>query len=154
MATKWKTETKVKDLGWKRITEDTKKLDDVKIKSGLFGNGGGPDVNVAARGAVHEAPKPSNPTPARPFTAEAFDGNRKKLEKIVFEGYGKVVDGSLDPKVYTKKIGVFNESTIKKSIRDGNWEPLKTATKARKRSSKPLIDQAIMINSVKYKVEK
>lgn len=141
-----------KDLGWKNIKKQIKILKHTNVKVGLFGNGN-PSQNVAARGAVHEFGSPKQNIPSRPFERQAFDNNINNLKKSIKKEYNQVLAGKLSSNQMMKKIGVLHEDQIKKTINDGNFVPLSPKTIARKKSSKPLIDTAVMINSIQSKVE-
>ena len=165
-----------RDLGWKEIVRDHKKLDGISINVGLFGDG---EIgrNVAARGAVHEfgvkikvtekmrrflmtigiflkATTTTINIPSRPFTRSAFDKGVRKLISFVQKTYGLMVDDKISPKRFLNQIGIFHTNQIKQSIRGGNWTPLHPATIEQKGSTKPLIDTGTMLNSVKHKITK
>lgn len=169
----------IKDDKWEEILKEHKDLDGIQVESGLYGDGGAPDKNVAARGAVHEYGIPKgiritdkmrnylhfigihvrNDTkrifiPSRPFMRSAFDNNLNENEAIIKKWYGDFLDNKIDLRKFLNKIGVLTSSQIKMSIKSGSYEPLHPVTKRLKGSSKPLLDSSVMMNSVKHKIVK
>lgn len=140
-----------KDRGWNRIMEDIKKLSGSSTQAGLFGSGGDEESDVAARGAVHEFGDRKGRIPQRPFTRNAFDANENKIKKRVFDDFGNMIEGKLPPKMVLAKAGELLAELIQRSIRQGTFTPLKIDTILKKGSSRPLIDTAVMANSVTHK---
>ena len=141
----------VKDLGWDEIVREHKKLTNTNIKIGLFGEGN-VTQNVAARGYVHEFGRGNNPQ--RPFMRQAFEDNKDKLTKKIQKWYTLVVNDKMGIKKFLNRIGVLHTGQIQRKIRAGNFIPLKPKTIKKKKSTRPLIDTAVMLNSVKHKIEK
>jgi hypothetical protein len=142
-----------KDLGWEQIKKDLLKLNGAVTEVGLFGHGGSPETDVAARGAVHELGSPRRNIPQRPFTRNAFDANQRKFYDFIDSQYGTMLDGRLSPARLIALTGEKMVYYIKRSISFGTFLPLKPRTILMKGSSKPLIDTAIMRNSVTHKDE-
>lgn len=165
-----------KDFGWNNLKKTINKMKGVKLKVGLFGNGGTPEGNLAYRGIIQEAGarivvtdkmrkflhiigihlKPTTKyiiIPKRPFTAGCFDNNKQNIFGLIERWYGDLVDGKLNLKQFLDKIGVMHVSQIQKSIRNGGWSANHPATINEKGSSRPLIDKGEMIQGVKYKIE-
>jgi len=140
------------DLGWERMKRDLSKLN-VNIESGLFGSGS-PKDNVAARGAVHQNGSKKRNIPRRPFMSMAADSGKNKLLKFIEKQYMLLMAGKINDKTFSDRVGVFHADQIKAMIRGGSFDALKPKTIKRKKSSKPLIDKAIMKNSVTHKVRK
>ena len=140
-------------MGWNNIVRNIGKMDLI-IKIGLFGEGSSPKNNLAARGAVHHFGAPKAGIPSRPFMSQAFDNGDQKLKKFITTQYKGVIDGKISAKTMMDDIGIFHTNQIQDTIRNGNFVALKEETKRRKGSSKPLIDKAIMINSVKHVIKK
>jgi len=120
-------------------------------KVGLFGNGGDASTNIAERGAVHEFGTKSGKIPSRPFNRQAFSKNLKKTEKVVAIWYNKVIDGKSSTKKALQNIGEWFEGKLKEEITSGGFVALKSATSARKGSSKPLIDTGDMRRRITHK---
>lgn len=169
----------VKDKGWNKIKTENKKLNGVMIKSGLFGDGGTPDKNVAARGAIQEygIPKGIRVTdkmrgylrfigirirddtkkiyiPSRPFTRRAFSKNLKGNKIIIEKWYTDFLNDKISLKTLLNRIGLLTSDQIKMSIKTGSYRRLHPVTKKLKGSTKPLVDSSVMVNKVKYKITK
>jgi hypothetical protein len=145
-----------KDLGWNRIKEQLGSLKNIEIQIGLFGEGDSPENNVAFRGAVHEYGVPfeqGSRIPRRKFMSKAWDENLQDIEEFKKNEYDKVLKGQQNIKTMLDKIGVKHEGQIKRMIKEGNFEKLSEKTIAKKGSSKPLIDTAVMVNSIKYRIK-
>lgn len=144
---------KVIDHGWKRIERQFSSFKQIDVKIGLFGSGNSPKNNVAYRGLVHQEPSPSSKTPRRPFMSNAFDEEEYKIKGFIKNEFGKVIDGKQTINQMIKRVGNMHEGQMKRSFTKYNYIELKEATIKRKKSSQPLIDTAVMRNSIKFKVE-
>lgn len=165
------------DKGWNRILKDHKNLRSIEVGIGLFGNGNSPESNLAYRGVIQELGANIKITskmrgflhsigihvksstkriiiPRRPFSRNAFDKNENKLKRAVLKWYRDLVDGKINVDRFLKKIGVFHQGHIKKSIQTGSWVRNHPATTARKKSSRPLIDKGEMLRNVKFRIKK
>lgn len=91
-------------------------------------------------------------TPARPFISTSFDENRDKLNNIIANEYGKIIDGDSTVRKSLNLIGLFGVDIIQQKIRAIQTPPNSPRTIAIKKSSKPLIDFGQMIQSVRHKV--
>ncbi len=143
----------VKKDDWDKVKKEHLFLDKVKIKAGLFGVGD-PSRNVAARGLVLEFGSNKMGIVARPFERRAFDTNLKKNMAAIKKWYILFLNEKISFKDLQNKIGVLFSDQIKLSILGeyGRWTPLRKETVRRKKSSRPLIDKAIMVNSVKHRI--
>jgi hypothetical protein len=63
---------------------------------------------------------------------------------------GLVASGKLDADTAIRRIGEFGQSGVKSYIRNGDFTPNADSTIAKKGSSKPLIDDGILRNSIRY----
>ena len=92
--------------------------------------------------------------PARPFVAGAADKYRQDIATVM-DGLGrKVESGSANADTAMEELGQWYEARQKDHIRSGEFEENAASTIAKKGSSVPLIDNAIMINTVRYEVLK
>jgi hypothetical protein len=71
---------------------------------------------------------------------QAYDKNRTKINNLIQKEYSSILEGKSTVHDSLQKIGVFGVGTIKEIFRSGKFEPNKPATKKRKKSSQPLID--------------
>lgn len=92
-------------------------------------------------------------TPARPFMADAADKYRGDVATVMEHLARKVEDGA-DPSVALETLGQKYEAWQREHIRSGEFKDNAASTVARKGSSVPLIDNAVMVNSVRYEVIK
>lgn len=134
------------DHGWNDILNALKKLDNVATKVGLFGD-------LAERGATHEYGTRSGKIPARPFNRQAFDNNERQIQKQMKKEYVRLLNqrGKVNPRELISNVGEWYSGAVKKTITNGNFEPLKPVTILRKGSSKPLIDTGQMRMSITHK---
>lgn len=167
------------DMGWKDIVKETKKLNNKSVEIGLFGSGGAPDSNVAARGAVNEFGAHIKVTekmrgflaaaygvflkestkfidiPARPFTRTGFDNNKNKLQRAIKKWFNDLVSGSMSAAKLLNNVGVIHTDQLKKTLRRRKlWKPNSELTIKIKKKSAPLINTGEMMNSIKYKIGK
>jgi tRNA A37 methylthiotransferase MiaB len=132
---------RVIDKGWERIQEELKKIHGSTVKVGYpeekaKDHEGG--IDVAALATIHEYG--TEHIPPRPFMTQAYDKNRTKINNLIQKEYSSILEGKSTVHDSLQKIGVFGVGTIKEIFRSGKFEPNKPATKKRKKSSQPLID--------------
>jgi hypothetical protein len=124
-------------VGFPRNKTRTYPSDDRKGRS----NKGGQTVAQVAR--INEYGK--GKTPSRPFLRTALAKNRQRINNAVLKFYlGQV---SADA------IGVMLKNMVVDSIMNGNWKPNAPSTIALKGSDRPLVDRAIMKNSIAYEIK-
>jgi len=159
------------DRGWNRIQREVKKLDDSHVKVGVLPSAGttrSPSVVVSKRrrssskatkaitmaqlAAVHEHGSPKNNIPSRPFMKQAHDSNKGRLAKSKFNLLRSIYAGALSARQALDKLGIIHEGQVKRQFVAGSFKPLKPATIARKKSSKPLIDTGALRSSVDHEV--
>ncbi len=146
-----------KDRGWKKLGSMLKRQAHrgPHVKVGVLG----PDAEAAHAddnltvvevASFHEFGRGNNPE--RSFIRSTFDGNRKAYATMMRKLADKVITGKMQPKMALGVVGMKVQSDIQKRIETGIAPPLKAATIARKRSTKPLIDTGQLKNSVTYQV--
>lgn len=140
-----------KDLGMNAIIKQIKKLEGSHTDVGLFGSGGGPADNLAARGTVHEYGSIAAGIPKRPWNRKTFSDNLKDLQKLITGLYNKILEQRLSAKLLLEKTGEWYTGKSKETITKGGFKALKPATIARKKSSKPLIDKSDMRNRIEHR---
>jgi hypothetical protein len=87
-------------------------------------------------------------TPRRPFLNQsnvALTSNYNKMYSSIVTD-NKIKADSVEKEL--NKIALVSESIVKKTIRDGSYEPNAPSTIKRKGSSRPLIDTGAMLNAV------
>ena len=129
------------------------------VKVGILSDEPHPDgtVGMVELAAIHEFGSPAAGIPARSFIASPFkrSDNMKEQAKIS----GKIAAGILTNRLSIDSgleiLGTWGANTIKKNMKDGKIKPdIKPATKAKKGSTKPLVDKGHLINAVTHKVGK
>jgi len=90
--------------------------------------------------------------PERPFMRQAFDNNKVALNELKFKLYKRVVQGTIDARMALGLLGTWMVAATKREIRNGNFQELSEYTIAKKKSEKPLIDIAQMINSIQFEI--
>ena len=150
-----------KDLGWKNIKKQLRALKDKEVASGLFGNEEkNPETNISFRGIVNEygtesAGKNKNITiPARPFTQQAYETNKRNIYKFIDTNYSLVLTGRQTTEKMLNRLGIYHSDQIKDSITTGDFTANAPSTIARKGSSKPLIDSGEMRQKTTYVIRK
>lgn len=166
------------DLGWDKIKKEVSKLNNTSVNIGLFGDGQDPKSNLAYRGTIQEYGTPEGikvtekmrnflgamgfhlkkettkiTIPPRPFTRNAFDSNRNKFAMYVQQRFALFIDNKISISVFLNSIGTLHIDHIKRSITGGKWKENHSFTIEQKGSTRPLVDNAEMLNGVKYKIE-
>lgn len=142
---KGKVETKEKDLGFKKIREELRKLEDKPfVKVGLpaeksktnkvRGFETGEQFTNLDIGFVQEFGTEDGSVPERSHIRAAFDQNKKKLEKLTDQLVGKIYDGKMTVEDALDILGLSKVTNIQKLIRSGLSPGLKF------RSGTPLLD--------------
>lgn len=110
-------------------------------------------MTVAQLGVIHELGSPARNIPPRSFMGQTQAKNWDSLKKNT-KGVSKLVlNLRLHPQRALMLLGNWYEGRIKHQIKNGYYIPLKPATIAKKKSSRPLIDTAQMRNSVTHQVK-
>jgi hypothetical protein len=104
-------------------------------------------LNIAA---VHEFGAPKRNIPMRSFMRTALDENRNNIEHLMEVEYKQAALGRLTLEQAIGRVGEAMVNAIKNKIRQGPFEPLAESTIRAKKSSKPLIDTAQMLNSIQH----
>jgi hypothetical protein len=108
------------------------------------------DISEVARVAVWNEFGTTNGIPARPFFRNAIDGNREKIFDMAARFANLAMIGKSTVAEAFERLGLFMQSTIRSSIRNGSWQANSPKTEKKKGSTKPLIDTGQMINSVTF----
>ena len=129
------------------------------VKVGILSDKPHPEggVGMVELAAIHEFGSPTNNIPARSFIASPFKRGDTQSEQAKISA--KIASGIIDNKIGIDAgleiLGAWGTATIKKNIKDGNITPdIKQATKDRKKSTEPLVDNGHLINAITHKVGK
>lgn len=90
--------------------------------------------------------------PARPFMRLAYTRIKAKKADLQTRIAKQMIRGKIGPLEALAQIGLFMEGEIVQSIKNGGWTPNAPSTVARKGFDKPLINTALMWQSVASKV--
>lgn len=159
-----KSHYRVRDFGFQRAIDAQASLarshskvgfpTELAVKKGTRKGSGhkplGTMADVAYIASIHEFGLPSRNIPQRSFFRPAIEENKVKFAELQKKLLGQVLDGKLAVMQGLGLLGEFMVARIKDRIRKGQYAPLSPKTIARKRSDKPLIDTAQMINSVQH----
>lgn len=132
------------------------KPDSTTLKVGWFSNTTYPDgTPVAYVASIHEYGNPARNLPARPFSAPTVDRKQSEWVNILIRALQRDKDMSLAEAM--EIIGNISSSDVAQTIKDITSPPLAQSTVAQKEkrgsNSKPLIDSALLWQSITYQVE-
>jgi phage gpG-like protein len=146
------------DMGLENIKKQIEQLGKMSVKCGITEDKGdavpkGGDATVAEYGTWNEFGVKRNGKqhiPSRPFIRGWADGKKKETQAVIERLAKQVSSGKMLAASAINKLGVYGASGIKSYIRTGNFTPNADSTKARKGSSKPLIDTGTLRNSIGF----
>ena len=134
---------------FRRALQDLAKLEvRVGFQEGAAYPNGTPVINVALwneLGTVN--------MPPRPFIRHTADNNEAKIQAKMQSAVNKLADGA-SVETVLNELGVFTKGLMQKEIKNGEFEPNKPSTIAKKGSDKPLIDSGLLRQSVNYVVKR
>lgn len=111
---------------------------------------------IAGIAAIHEFGSIEQNIPERSTVLMPLTVKQKAIQKAAQSVLQQALEEQ-DTELVLKRIGIAGEAAIKEAYETGGfgkWEPLQDETIRRKGSSRILIDEGIMRNSVTSKVEK
>jgi hypothetical protein len=163
MAQKGITDT---DMGLANIFKETEKLKSMCVKVGVTEDVGSQTVEGGATLAqiaewnefgVLGPPVSQHGNgkwfiPPRSFVRGFADDKREITVKTMEKLGGLVTGGKLDAETAIRRLGEYGQSGVKSYIRNGDFTPNADSTKARKNSSRPLIDNGTLRNSIRFQV--
>jgi hypothetical protein len=155
------------------VSLDDKVFEELKKKLGraaesfvrvgvLAGEGGdavveGGDITLVELAAIHEFGSPAAGIPERSFIRSTFRGrdNREKLSRLLASNARGLIHDKITVDVALDRVGAWGASAVKNTIKRRQTtgpEPQenKPATIARKGSSTPLVDSAVLLNSITH----
>jgi phage gpG-like protein len=144
-----------RDRGWNDLLRQARKSRRAHVAVGILARNDGRDdgsSNVEI-GTIHEYGAPEAGIPERSFIRATIDANETVYRRLIRHLGDKLAAGSLTA---TEALGLFGArvvADIKRRIQAGIAPALKPATIRRKKSSKPLIDTAQLVNSITYEVQ-
>lgn len=135
----------------RRIDEITATLDGAMVTAGLQGQGGAPgeedDATLVRIGRAHEY---GIGVPERPFMRSAAKQYGPQWRQGAAQAVKEAAQGHPQQALQTTRLlGTVMVGDIQESIATGPWVPNAPETVKRKGSSRPLIDDAQMIQSIR-----
>lgn len=140
------------DRGWKAIKVELQKANALEVAVGILEGSENNGQSIAEYAAANEFG--TDKMPSRPFTAVSFDENKKAIEQDFRRLYAQITEGKQTTQNALVIAGQKHAERVKKTITGRDFLPkLKPATvKAKKGSTKTLVDTGAMVNSVKISV--
>lgn len=152
------SDLEVDDRVWRALTAALEGLGKKHVRVGLLEKSGGGDVDengftLAARGAVHEFGSTDGTIPERRWIRGTFETYEKELIEMQARISKQFFSGDFDIEKALSMLGVWASNKVKYHVKNDTLTPaLKQATIDRKGSDRPLIDTALMVNSVNYEI--
>ena len=139
------------DRGWASIKDNLRRGDKIEIAVGIQeGAKNGEGLTIAEYGAANEFG--TDKIPSRPFMRTTFDENKAKYVRMM-NGIWKAVttpQGNVNNSM--TRLGLIASNDIQNTISKRNFLPKlsERTIKAKKGSTKTLIDTSAMINSIHH----
>lgn len=90
--------------------------------------------------------------PSRPFIRNSVESYIKEIDGFFQRDIKRRVIAAAPARQLLARIGEYQVTLIRRSIKEGSYVPNSPATVARKKSDKPLIDTGHMRQSIHYQV--
>jgi hypothetical protein len=151
---------KSNDEVWRKLKSQIERVGNMHARVGIFSDKGGSadhdGSTILEIAAVHEFGSPKNNIPERSFIRSTFDKKEKELTRVVAGLSNKVMEMKMSFEKAYDILGTWGAGQVKASVQSGPHlpPPLKPATIARKKSTRPLIDTGRMIGAVTHEVKK
>lgn len=148
------------DKVWRKLKNKIERAGSMHARVGIFSNRGGntdhDGSTILEIAAVHEFGSPKNGIPERSFIRSTFDKKEKELAKVIAGLSSKVMEMKMSFDKAYDILGTWGAGQVKANVQSGPHlpPPLKPATIARKKSTRPLIDTGRMIGAVTHEVKK
>lgn len=140
------------DMGWRKLRDQFKRTAQHNVvRVGIQGSEALADhdgINNVALAAVHEFGTMDGRIPERSFIRAAIDENQGKYRDFVRRIANRVVDRKMSVLNGLKVLGEKVVADMRARVRAGLEPDITEETKARKGSSKPLIDTGQMLGSI------
>lgn len=96
----------------------------------------------------------SGPIPPRPFITQAMFKGRREIQQKMRNGARDILHGTKTMEGVLMQVGILGQGLIQKHISAGVGPPNSPMTIKLKKSSKPLIDDGTMRDSITWEIEK
>lgn len=144
-----------KDLGMKRIMQEIRKAHNLEVAVGILsGSRNGEGASIAEYGAYNEFG--TKDIPSRPFMAISFDEYKIQIDKDIARQTQLLATGNVTARQALTVIGEKHASRIKTTIKNRDFLPklAESTIKAKKGSTKTLIDTGALRNSIQISIRK
>lgn len=145
--------TKVIDKGWDRIRRELARANRLEVAVGIQeGTKNGDGFNVAEYAAANEYGTEN--IPSRPFMRTAFDENVPDITRDMQQQYAAICSGDRTAHQALVVIGQKHADRTKNTITNRDFLPALSpqTVKAKKGSTKTLVDTSAMVNGVQISV--
>lgn len=151
----------VTDHGAAKLRAQLEKLSKTRVKVGVLDDAPkrtaaskkGEKLTLLEVAAVHEFGAPDAGIPQRSFIRATVDLRASEIAADQETIAAGVLAGKITPEQGAEMLGARVQGMIQTRIAEGISPPLKPATIARKKSSKPLVDTGQLRSSITYRVE-
>jgi hypothetical protein len=145
--------TKDIDRGWARIRRELAKANKLEVAVGILEGSKNADGYAIAEYAAANEYGTEN-IPDRPFMRTTFDENRPDIERDMQAQYGAVCSGERTARQALTVIGMRHVERTKNTITNRDFLPrlADSTVKAKKGSTKTLVDTSAMVNAVQISV--
>lgn len=113
----------------------------------------GTNINQANLAAIHEFGVPGKNIPQRSFLTSAMMRNKRVCSLAMARQIKLIAIGKTSVKSGLGVVGFKVKGLVINQIENGTFVPLKPATIARKKSSRPLIETGALKGSISYEVK-
>jgi len=156
---------KLDDRAWRNLIRKLEAADHTGVRVGVLVSGKGGDEHKDADGkgsgknmveiaAIHEYGAPKANIPERSFIRRTFIVKRRQYATMTNKIARAMILRNLPVKTALELLGQWGAAEVQKTITTGAHlrPPLKPATVARKKSSRPLFDTGQLARSITYAV--
>ena len=142
------------DRGWAKIKREIRAAQGMNVAVGILEASKNAGQSIAEYAAYNEFGTQSNP--ARPFMSTAHDENAQKIQDDFLVQSRRIVDGSVTARAALTVIGQRHAQRIQRVISGRDILPRlsERTIKAKRGSTKTLIDTGAMVNSVQIEIRK
>ncbi len=142
------------DRGWRDIKENLRRGDKVEIAVGAHEGAMNEGLSIAEYATYNEFG--TDDIPSRPFMRTAFDENKGKYRTMIDRIWSSVLSGKGDVLNAMGRLGMTSSQDIQRTIKGRDFLPKlsERTIKAKKGSTKTLIDTGAMVNSIHHVIRR
>lgn len=147
------------DRRWRDLLKDVREMDGGHVKVGVLADHGGnvkpegSDFDLVDIAHLHEYGDPEHGVKERSFIRRVLVEKVVEIAEMQRKLAGQIVLGKMTQARALGLLGAFVAGEVRKLIASGAITPAnEPSTVAAKGSSKPLVDQGILVNSITFEV--